>query len=230
MRPRWQDPGVPESPVNAWGALARPVARSLELAHQTLIAGGLAVGSVITDQDGTIVAEGRNRAYDDATGTDPLERTALAHAEMNALARLDTDTHTETLTIWSTQQPCSMCGAAIDFIGIGHVIAIATDPSEPTVRVAETLEDRWVVLATAMFLIGPLRRGGPSHPTVQANRMLEPEAVAVAERATVADHPLTDGRPLIDALVAIWDDIQHAASRRHRRIADLLDTSETDGA
>lgn len=219
-----------ESPIHAWGALARPVARALELAHQTLIAGGLAVGSVITDLDGTIVAEGRNRAYDDATGTDPLERTSLAHAEMNALARLDTDTPTETLTIWSTQQPCSMCRAAIDFLGISQVIAVATDPSEPTVRVAETLEDRWVVLATAMFIIGPLRRGGPSHPMVQANRMLEPEAVAVAERATAAHHPLTDGRPLIDVLVAIWEDLQHAASCRQRRIADLPATSETNGA
>ena len=58
----------------------------VELAHLTLLAGGLAVGSVITDGDGRIVAEGRNRAYDPVTGTDPLEGTPLAHAEMNALA------------------------------------------------------------------------------------------------------------------------------------------------
>ena len=203
----------------AWGALDRAAARSLELAHQTLTAGGLAVGSVIIDRHGNVLAEGRNRAYDEPTGTDCLERTPIAHAEMNAMARLDTDAETSDLTLWTTQRPCPMCQAAIDFIGVGKVIAIATDPSAPTALVDEQLDDRWVVLATAMFLTGPFRRGGPDHPTVQANRLLEPEAVALASRAATGDHPLTDGRLLRAALIEIWADLQSAAAHRHQRIS-----------
>jgi tRNA(Arg) A34 adenosine deaminase TadA len=201
----------------AWHALDPAAARSLELAHQTLLAGGLAVGSVITGEDGAIVAEGRNRAYDETSGTDVLERTPLAHAEMNALARITTGTDTGHLTIWSTQQPCRMCQAAIEFVGIGQTVAIATDPSDPEVRVVERLPDDWVVLATAMFLVAPVRRGGPEHPTVQANRALEPEALGLAERVAQGDHPLIDGRPLADALGAMWDELQRAASDRRRR-------------
>jgi hypothetical protein len=111
-----------------------------------------------------------------------------------------------------------MCRAAIDFIGIRIVIAIATDPSAPADRVEEPLADRWVVLATAMFLVGPLRRAGRDHPTVQANLLLEPEAVALSEQVATDGHPLGDGRPLRDAVAAIWDDLESAAARRRERI------------
>jgi tRNA(Arg) A34 adenosine deaminase TadA len=73
---------------------------------------------------------------------------------MNAMAGPDTEAATGRLTLWSTQQPCSMCRAAIDFIGVPTVVAIATDPSSPHDRVDEVLDDVWVVLATAMFLTG----------------------------------------------------------------------------
>jgi tRNA(Arg) A34 adenosine deaminase TadA len=208
---------VADPAVLAWHALDPAAARSLELAHQTLLAGGLAVGSVIMGEDGAIVAEGRNRAYDEASGTDVLERTPLAHAEMNALARITTGADTGRLTIWSTQQPCRMCQAAIEFVGIGQTVAIATDPSDPQVRVVERLPDDWVVLATAMFLVAPVRRGGPEHPMVQANRALEPEALALAERVAQGDHPLIDGRPLAAAIGVVWDELQRAASDRRRR-------------
>jgi hypothetical protein len=59
----WQACFVLQGPSHAgWDQLEPAVRRCLELAHVTLRAGGLAVGSVITDTNGTIVAEGRNRA------------------------------------------------------------------------------------------------------------------------------------------------------------------------
>ncbi len=164
--------------------------------------------------------------YDPTTGTDPLEGTPLAHAEMNALARLATDCEPAEFTIWSTQQPCSMCAAAISFVGIHHVIAVARDPSDPTRPTDEVfdevLDDVWVVLATVMFLMGPLRVGGADHPMVRANAQLEPEAVALALRSTAtADDPLTDGRSLAVALRAMWGDFQVAAATRRNRIATV---------
>ena len=204
---------------DAWSELAPAARRSFELAHLTLLAGGLAVGSVITDGAGRIVAEGRNRAYDPVTGTDPLEGTPLAHAEMNALALLATDCDTTDLTIWSTQQPCPMCAAAISFVPIQDVIGVARDPSDPTRPADEVLHDIWVVLATVMFLIGPIRVGGADHPIVRANDQLEPEAVALALRCmATADDPLTDGRTLELALRAMWGDLQAAAGARFRRV------------
>jgi tRNA(Arg) A34 adenosine deaminase TadA len=202
--------------AEAWRALDVGAARSLELAHEALLAGGLPVGSVLTDATG-IIAEGRNHAYDAATGADPLERTPLAHAEMNALARLDTDRSLAGLTIWSTQQPCSMCQAAIDFVGVPSVRVIAPDPSDPHRPVIEAVDDEWVVLATAMFLVGPIRRGGVEHHTVLANTTLEPESVRLALTATSGTHPLSDGRPLREAVEVLWADLTTAADDRRSR-------------
>ena len=172
----------------AWGTLASPAARTLELAHQSLLAGGLAVGSVLANGD-LIVAEGRNRAYDPRTSTDPLERTPLAHAEMNALARLDVDADATTLSQWSTQLPCDMCRAAIEFIGIDSMFAMATDPSNPTARAQEAVDHQWVVLATAMFIAGPLRRFGARHPIVVNNATLEPESIELATTIACVPRP-----------------------------------------
>ena len=204
---------------SGWDQLEPPFRRCLELAHGTLRAGGLAVGSVITDTNGTIVAEGRNRAYDPITGTDPLEGTPLAHAEMNALARLTTSQDPDGLTIWTTHRPCSMCAAAIAFVGIAHVRAIAADPSDPA-PIIEVVDDAWVVLASTMFLLGPLLRGGPDHPIVRANRDLEPETVELALLcAADPQRGLMREASTGDAIDAIWPRLQRAAEGRRTRQA-----------
>ena len=111
-----------------------------------------------------------------------------------------------------------MCAAAIDFVGISRVKTVATDPSDPTHHVTEVLDDSWVLLATVMFLIGPIRRGGPNHPMVLANRPQEPEAVELAQRtASASNHPLTDGRPLAEAVASTWIDLQTSGLARHQR-------------
>jgi tRNA(Arg) A34 adenosine deaminase TadA len=55
-----------------------------------LAAGGLPCGSSILDEQGQIVAGGRNHVYDlpevANTSTSPLQYTRVAHAEINALA------------------------------------------------------------------------------------------------------------------------------------------------
>jgi tRNA(Arg) A34 adenosine deaminase TadA len=213
-RAAWQAEFVTVDALEEWARLPVGAARSLELAHRALIDGGLPVGSAIVDDVEALIAEGRNRAYDTATGTDPLERTPIAHAEMNAMANLDVDTPTATLTLWSTQQPCLMCRAATAFIGIGTVLAVATDPSAPHDRVDEVLDDIWVVLATTMFLTGPFRRRGRLHPTVQANLTLEPESVTLAELIAAGSHPLVERRPLTDTLDQAWNQLHEAAQQR----------------
>jgi putative NADH-flavin reductase len=50
--------------------------------------GGLPVGAVVMGSGGEVVAEGRNRAYDPPGGDDRLQGSPIAHAEMNALARI----------------------------------------------------------------------------------------------------------------------------------------------
>jgi tRNA(Arg) A34 adenosine deaminase TadA len=211
--------------VAAWEALDPAVRRSLELAYESLAAGGLAVGAVLTDAGGRIVAEGRNRAYDPPGGPDVLQGTPLAHAEMNVLAAVRTGQALGSCTLWSTHEPCSMCAAAAAFTGVGRVRYVAPDPwAVATGQAASGADgpagDLWVVGANLLFLLSIASRAGLDHPTVARNRELEPETaglvVELVSEGLTAD-AWTRGRPAGAALSSVWDRVAAAAAARARR-------------
>jgi tRNA(Arg) A34 adenosine deaminase TadA len=61
--------------------------RAVELAWESFRAGSLGIGAVIT-RDGETLATGRNRLAESDPGEVVLAGTSLAHAELNALAKL----------------------------------------------------------------------------------------------------------------------------------------------
>jgi tRNA(Arg) A34 adenosine deaminase TadA len=173
----------------AWTELEPPARRCLELAYQGLVGGGLPVGAVLAE-DGEVVAEGRNRAYDPGGGgPDLLRGTPLAHAELNALAVVRTEHELAPCTLWSSHQPCSMCAAAAAFTGVGRVRYVAPDPwavaADPTGTAdqdrSEPLGDpRWATVAGMLFLLGVSARLGPESATVAGNRARQPAVTALA--------------------------------------------------
>lgn len=54
-------------------------------------AGGLPCGAALVASTGEVISVGRNHVYDRPTGSDILEHTPLAHAELNVLARVPVD-------------------------------------------------------------------------------------------------------------------------------------------
>jgi tRNA(Arg) A34 adenosine deaminase TadA len=193
---------------DAWEKLAPPVRRSLELAHHSLIAGGLAVGAVLTDAQGAIVAEGRNRAYDPPGGSDALQGSPLAHAEMNVLAAARTGWDLSGYTLWSTHEPCPMCGAAAVFTEIGTVRYVAPDPwavaeragsgpESSTTPIASPLGDpRWSRVAGLLFVLAVADQVGPNSLTVTAN----PELARLALDLL----PAPTGGSLADLIAPLW--------------------------
>ena len=221
----------------AWERVELPIRRSLQLAYASLTAGGLACGAVLTDQSGTIVAEGRNRAYDPPGGDDVLQGTPLAHAETNVLARVSTDRDLAMCTLWSTQEPCSMCTAAAAFTGIGSIRYVAPDPwaiaadQSRSTRSVERVEaavgpriigpaedDRWVVSANVIFMLSIGRPRGPDHPTIARNAELEPETTAIV-RDLLADRSVRLSASVEAFLRPSWALIVVAAASRAARVA-----------
>ncbi|MGF1431266.1 nucleoside deaminase [Kitasatospora sp. LaBMicrA B282] len=210
----------------AWAAAPAAVRRCLELAHLSLAGGGLAVGAVLVDGAGRVRAEGRNRAYDGPGGPDALQGTPLAHAELNALAAVRTGCDLTGLTLWSTQQPCTMCAAALAFTRVGAVRYLAPDPwaqatgqapAEPATAAAgrpAEVDPVWPVAANLLFLQSVVDAADLDHPTVRRNRELEPETGALlrppADRAAGG---------LTELLAARWPDLVAAAAARARRTA-----------
>jgi len=191
--------------------------RCLELAHESFLAGGLPVGSVITNSHGERVSEGRNRAYDPAGGTDRLQRTPIAHAEMNALAAVSTGTDLGGLALWSSHRPCLMCAAACEFTGVGRVIFIAPDPSaDDSGEDPAGIEAEWVVVANLLFLSGVAAYSGPSAPMILRARQREPEITGLMQ--AVGDRALRQAA-LRDCLAPAWPAVRAAARERRQRLA-----------
>ncbi len=108
-------------------ALDPPMHRAMELAWESFRAGSLGIGAVIT-ADGATVSTGRNRLAESDPGDDPLAGTSLAHAEINALAKLPWGGHPDGVELWTTLQPCLQCLGAIRLSTVTEVNVLAPDP------------------------------------------------------------------------------------------------------
>jgi tRNA(Arg) A34 adenosine deaminase TadA len=229
--------------AEAWPALASPARRCLELAYDSLAAGGLAVGAVLTEERGAILAEGRNRAYDPPGGRDILQGSPLAHAELNVLAAVAEGRRLERCTLWSSQEPCSMCTAAAAFTGIGTVRYLAPDPwaiatgrsragagADPATGAPTIVgpgADLWLVAANVLFLASIARRRGLGHPTVERNRGLEPETTRIVTDLLDpgSGRGLTRESSIETFLSGLWDQIAAAAAARQARTGGSAGTA-----
>lgn len=108
--------------------------RALELAWEAFCAGSFPVGAVITDSSGATVAEGRNHMGESDAPPGRMRNTALAHAEMDALAQLPFgDYHDHVL--YTSLEPCLLCRSAATMTGIGTVHYLAADLDQlPTIN------------------------------------------------------------------------------------------------
>lgn len=104
-----------------------PMRLALDLAWQSFCAGSLGIGAVVT-RAGDVVATGRNRLAEQDPGDDVLAGTSIAHAEMNALAKLRWGAPPDGLELWTTLQPCLQCLGAIRLSPVPRVHVLAPDP------------------------------------------------------------------------------------------------------
>jgi tRNA(Arg) A34 adenosine deaminase TadA len=147
----------------SWGSLPLGARTALTQQWAGVATRALPCGAAIIDRSDALLAAGRNRAYDPVTGADPLEGTSLAHAELNAVARVATGSDLSEAVLWSTQRPCAMCSAAIAFVGIGTVRYLAEDPSsavQSDLDFESLTIPLWSAVSTVLFLsTGALLRG-----------------------------------------------------------------------
>lgn len=103
--------------------------RCLELARYSLSKGSSPIGSVIVDGTGTIISEGRNKSAE-AWPKSPqrIGNSSFAHAEMDAFYRVARLENPEDCTVYSSLEPCLMCGGAMGMIQIGRAVWACEDP------------------------------------------------------------------------------------------------------
>ncbi len=91
------------------------MAAALEEARAGAREGGIPIGAVLVDAQGTVVATGRNRRVQ--------EGACIMHAELNCLLRAGRKLNSfRGMTMYSTLIPCNMCAGAIVQFGIAKVV------------------------------------------------------------------------------------------------------------
>ncbi len=197
-----------------------------------LAAGGLPCGSSILNDQEQIVALGRNHVYDlperaNPSTTSPLQYTRVAHAEINALALVPSNSELKLLTLWTTQHPCIMCAAALRFIGIGKVCYIADDPSDvsPSRDIIasrgnipyEALGERlWWTVSNLLFLYNSAVKQGADAMNLRKNRDRYPALVQLALQIAKDDllgQSARAGIELPQALLPYYPAILQTASK-----------------
>ena len=121
-----------------WDTLSVPWQTAVTQAWSAYCAGSLPIGAAIVDEDGRIVATGRN-AIHETHADSPLQGSRLAHAEMNALIRLSqTAVPPQSCTLYTTLEPCMMCLGAIRMMRIKAVQFACADPLAGSACLVET--------------------------------------------------------------------------------------------
>ncbi len=223
------DPTGAAAWTTAWSELAAPFRRSVELAWESCASGTFGCGAVITDPAGNVVAEGRNRVFNEPSGEYPLEGTALAHAEMNALARVPAGVALDDCTLWSSLEPCLMCLSSALLSNVGEIRFLASDPLWDGVEGLPSLnafverrwpfhhephDSEWAVLGRTLALHMLASRQTGTSQALAAHERTEPETADLVRR-WVTDRTLNDlasaGATVEEMLAAVWDDVSEAA-------------------
>lgn len=93
------------------------IKRAVELAYEAVAAGDTPFGSLLVDEQGNILIEGRN--------TQNIDNDISAHSEMNVIkeaTRLYDADFLSKCTLYNSGEPCTMCAGAIFWSGIKRVV------------------------------------------------------------------------------------------------------------
>jgi tRNA(Arg) A34 adenosine deaminase TadA len=110
-----------------WAGLDEAWRESFRQAWAALRAGSIAIGACASTPDGTIVHAARNRMAEEDGPHGEVFGSALAHAEVNVLARLPYR-QPRALVLTSTLEPCLQCSAAIRLSPVARVRFAGADP------------------------------------------------------------------------------------------------------
>ena len=195
----------------AWSTLEPAWQHAITMAWKSYLDGGVAVGSVVTDDAGTVLGSGRNQRF-----TTVAPRGLLAHAEMEALAAVPDDKEGARRTrLYTTLQPCPMCLGATVVTRVGHLAFGAYDPTwlgiEQLPQLNDEVQHRWPTIEGP--LPGPIGEWLAVLPCLNTNgtlvramRRVSPSraqlAQAIAKTLDNGDEP-PDTPDL--ALDRVWD-------------------------
>jgi tRNA(adenine34) deaminase len=115
--------------------------------------GSRPIGAVVINENGEIVSKGKSSTLNELTGS-VVFHNELAHAEVNALLKLDNRVHKRVTayTLYSTLEPCPLCFGAFYMSGIRNLKYAAKDKYGGSTNLKDT---------TPYLSLKPIKIEGP---------------------------------------------------------------------
>ncbi|MFW6243195.1 MAG: nucleoside deaminase [bacterium] len=112
-----------------WKEIPKPWRVSFKQAFTSYMHGSVPIGAIITDDNGNIIAKGRNRIFEKESPSNQISWNKLAHAEINALLKVSYHEHEniENYTLYTTMEPCPQCFGALSMSSIKNLKYAAED-------------------------------------------------------------------------------------------------------
>jgi tRNA(adenine34) deaminase len=127
-------------PDEVWDYLPDPWRACVDLAWESYCAGSLPIGAVIADSHGSILSRGRNRIHEKSGEDGFLFGHKLAHAEINALIKLDYErSDPAACVLYTTTEPCPLCVGAARMSDVKEVRYAAREPWGGSAAMFETV-------------------------------------------------------------------------------------------
>jgi tRNA(Arg) A34 adenosine deaminase TadA len=191
---------LPREAAGAWEQLDAPWRHAFQLAWEAYRTGTVPIGAVVIGGDGKVLGRDRDHVYDTTPHAAPIQGNRLAHAELNALTKLDAYERYEDAVLYTTVEPCALCVGAAITTTVGTIRYASLDPyggaagqvpvNEQTDRLPMRFEGPLpgvpgllgAVLRLELYL-----RTNPDAHLVQSHRRRFPEALAIAEDLRAID-------------------------------------------
>jgi tRNA(adenine34) deaminase len=182
-----------------WETLPDPWRACVDLAWEAYRAGSLPIGAVVTDARGNILSRGRNRIYERSGEGGTLFGHRLAHAEVNALVKLDYDRHDpRACALWTTTEPCPLCAGGLRMADLAELRFASREP--------------WAGSA-AMFETVPYLKNGKVRVIGPQDRRLEAVLVALQVERVLRLKP-----QVLEWFLRLHEDIMPEATLAGRRL------------
>jgi tRNA(Arg) A34 adenosine deaminase TadA len=146
------------APEELWSELDDPWREAFRQAWEAFRTGNIPVGACAATPDGVIVHAARNRVADGDAPPGEVFGSALAHAEVNVMARLPYQIpyqRTDRLVLTTTLEPCLQCSAAIRLGPVGTVRYAGADPLWDGCHDFSPLSAREAARPAKVTMVGP---------------------------------------------------------------------------
>lgn len=111
-----------------WSEITNEWKECFRTAWESFKEGSRPVGAIVTDDKGHLVSTGKSATFGQLSDT-VISNNEIAHAEVNALLKLDNRIHKEvnSYVLYSTLEPCPLCFCAFYMSGIRNLRYAAKD-------------------------------------------------------------------------------------------------------